>query len=778
MIRRTRFSGVCGRFLSTAVTVAASALFLSLSATAFASNIVADSGFESATGTTPGSTTFYTVGNSLDGGSWLVSQGTVGVDTQDNYVFNGNNSVWLNADITGPDSITQTLATAIGQKYAVEFWANSEVPNTFSVTFGGTALTGGPTTIVQNGFPSTVTGGNASQFKFYYGFGVATSTSTDLVLTGSGFPGPGTGVAVELDDVTVAATPEPGTVVLMLSGLAGLVLLVARKRVAQGILALLAVAALASGTSAFASAPGCSGTFTPGNLVVSRSVYQGTSSTVTVGQALPGGGTAVANGTYPQVFNNATPDSSFGISSPIYLDQMAPWGNTAINCIAVPINGGADHLVTSFPSKSELGLHLSTDGKYLTFMGYVAATNQLDASNANTPGVVDATNTDTASPVYRAVATVNAAGQFTFTETNAYSGNNGRAAILYNTGGNNVFYTAGNAGNGANPQPAGVLLGAGAQIITPSVLAESSQAPGSPTPVASFNINQLTNPGTGLPYAADKAGKDDNFRGMTIYNNVLYFTKGSGSNGANTVYFVDTTGTACPNGIGLPKPGAILPTSPLSYNPANLTGANPIGLPSNMCILKGFPITSNKVVNPTAFPFGIWFASPTVLYVADEGNGTATYTAASGQYTAAAAQTTAGLQKWIFNSATQQWELKYTLKQGLNLGIPYVVAGYPTGNNGSATKPWAPATDGLRHIIGTVANGGAHGTYATIWATSSTVSGSGDQGADPNKLFVIVDNVNATTLPAGESFTTLRTAANQEVLRGVSFTPGTAVTSY
>ena len=54
----------------------------------------------------------------------------------------------------------------------------------------------------------------------------------------------------------------------------------------------------------------------------------------------------------------------------------------------------ADQLVTSFSSKSEIGLHLSHDGKYLTFMGYVAPINVLDVSNSNTPGVVDPTNPD------------------------------------------------------------------------------------------------------------------------------------------------------------------------------------------------------------------------------------------------------------------------------------------------------------------------------------------------------------------------------------------------
>ena len=39
-------------------------------------------------------------------------------------------------------------------------------------------------------------------------------------------------------------------------------------------------------------------------------------------------------------------------------------------------------------------------------------------------------------------------------------------------------YTAGNAGNGANPQPDGVVLGAGTQIITPSSLPESAQNAG------------------------------------------------------------------------------------------------------------------------------------------------------------------------------------------------------------------------------------------------------------------------------------------------------------
>jgi hypothetical protein len=525
--------------------------------------------------------------------------------------------------------------------------------------------------------------------------------------------------------------------------------------------------------------------FTPGNLVLSRSVYAGNADTVQVGEILPpgcGAGLcspstgAIADGTYPYVFNNDSYDGSFGITSPIYLDEMTPWGWT-VRSLEVPnslerrITPESDQLVTSFSSKSEEALHLSSDGKYLTFMDYVAPVNAIDVSNANTPGAVDPTN-PVGESFYRAVATVDEHGHFTFTETNAYSGNNGRAAILYNADGADVFYTAGNAGNGSNPQPDGVILGAGAQILTPSDVPEYLQNPGTPTPVASFSVTELGD-------KADKVGKDDNFRGITIYNNVLYFTKGSGGNGVNTVYFVDTTGTACPKGVGLPVAGAKLPTAALTYD---LTTLQADGLPSNMCVLAGFPTLSNKTGNPVNFPFGLWFANPTTLYVADEGDGTTTYDATTNTYTDDAAQTLAGLEKWVFNASTQTWNLAYTLENGLDLGTPYTVWGYPTGDNAATGLPWAPATDGLRNIVGTFGDGFlVPRKDVVIYAISSTVSGGGDTGADPNKLFVIVDDVNNTSAAgaANERFFELRAARSREVLRGISFTPGTrGLTSY
>ena len=111
--------------------------------------------------------------------------------------------------------------------------------------------------------------------------------------------------------------------------------------------------------------------------------------------------------------------------------------------------------------------------------------------------------------------------------------------------------------------------------------------------------------------------------------------------------------------------------------------------------------------------------------------------------------------------------MAYVLQSGLQLGVPYSVDDYPTGDNPATGLPWSPATDGLRNTTGIVNGDGT----ATIYAITSTVIGNGDQGADPNQLVVITDQIIATALPLNESFSTLATAGSLEVLRGVSFTP-------
>jgi hypothetical protein len=124
----------------------------------------------------------------------------------------------------------------------------------------------------------------------------------------------------------------------------------------------------------------------------------------------------------------------------------------------------------------------------------------------------------------------------------------------------------------------------------------------------------------------------------------------------------------------------------------------------------------------------------------------------NGNVADAASQATAGVQKWSFNGST--WQMLYVLQNGLNIGVPYSVANYPR-----------PATGGCRNLTG---KNNGDGTV-DLYAVTSTLSTSGDQGADPNKLVTVKDQLKATTPPNGLGvFTTLRTAQSGEVLRGVT----------
>jgi hypothetical protein len=132
------------------------------------------------------------------------------------------------------------------------------------------------------------------------------------------------------------------------------------------------------------------------------------------------------------------------------------------------------------------------------------------------------------------------------------------------------------------------------------------------------------------------------------------------------------------------------------------------------------------------------------MYVSDEGSGNSTDTG-----------THAGLQKWSLVGGT--WQLDYVLTAGL---IGTVDSGL-TGADGA----WPNATTvGLRNLTGVV-----NGDQVTLWATTSTSSTSGDNGADPNKVVVITDQLSATTLPASESFSTVIGPTYGTVYRGVAF---------
>lgn len=468
----------------------------------------------------------------------------------------------------------------------------------------------------------------------------------------------------------------------------------------------------------------------PGDLLVTATTYVAPTG-LAVGSTLPISGTsavtAVAGGAFCSsadcstgVWNNDSVDANFGTTSGITLQSVNASTGSVDNSLDVTALAASQglNLVTSFASKSELAINLTPDGSGLTFMGYASTTGQLDISNSQSPGTVNDTgNNDTATATARTVAQLNLgtlAVQQTF--TTAYSGNNGRAAIL---GSNGQYYTVGNAGNGGKgtTDTAG---GAGVQTFTPGAAATQNI-------VGTYNITQQG-------YAADKSAKDNNFRGETVFNNTLYVTKGSGGNGINTVYQVGTTGSL-----------------PAGSNTAAIN------------ILPGFN-TTLATATTTPHPFGLWFANATTLYVADEGSGAAT------DFGANATTMIGGLQKYSFANGT--WNLDYTLKGSL-IGSSYTVAGTGALAGDSLTT----TTDGFRNLAGRV---NADGTVTLYAVTSTAGSLLTDAGADPNKLVEITDNVSYTTATqaAGEDFTTLETAQLGQALRGVSISPVPEPDSY
>ncbi len=177
-------------------------------------------------------------------------------------------------------------------------------------------------------------------------------------------------------------------------------------------------------------------------------------------------------------------------------------------------------------------------------------------------------------------------GRWTFTDTNSYSGDNERAVLL------NAPTTS--SSRPATPTTATRARSCPASSTAPaprSTPSRSCRRAARTRPPARTSFRWARSTSTSLPQYStvnDKAGKDTNFRGLTVYNNVVYYTKGSGSNGINTVYFVDTTGNACTGtGVGLPQPGAALPTPGVTYP---------------MCVLSGFNTGRAKTLTTTLPP--------------------------------------------------------------------------------------------------------------------------------------------------------------------------------
>jgi len=481
-----------------------------------------------------------------------------------------------------------------------------------------------------------------------------------------------------------------------------------------------------------------------GSLVISSSTYdktQGAVATLKVGTTLPNTATAttqaVADNNYVNIWNNASVDGSFGVTSAIQLTDIDLSNGKVFRSMQVP----TDQIVTSFSSKSELGLHVLNNwpSVKVVFVGYAGATpanglnppavgvGLLDVSNSDAVAGQDPTNPVTfafgnAYAFRRTIASVDEKGNVTYTPTNDYGGNNGRSALL---GSNGLYYVVGNANNGnaatfgpSNGTNPDVTETTGLEVVNPIGSSVVNATIASATSAEVDPLLQFDFTGGKKP---DKPGKDNNYRGLTEFGGALFFTKGSGSNGIDTVYTV-------------PPPNSL----PTLANAAS----------SPIKIVPGFPTDSAKLTGGDFTPFAVFFANPTTMYVSDEGTGNNLD-----------ASSHAGLQKWILGS-DGSWHLQYVLTKGLIGAVDSNV----TGSDG----PWpAITTIGLRNLTGRINGDGT----VTLWATTSTSSASGDNGADPNKVVEIVDQIAATQLGqvGNESFISVAGPIYGTVFRGVGF---------
>jgi len=428
--------------------------------------------------------------------------------------------------------------------------------------------------------------------------------------------------------------------------------------------------------------------FLPGTLVVSRIHYDGNAFGSTE--------------TFPTIFND--PNIS-GITASVHIDEYLPIPFFP-RLGTLPLTG----IVTSFSSKSEGALTLSTSGKYLTYMGYDAGVGLNGVSNSYTTAANLAGNTN---PLYdREVALIAADGTVTLTpEANAYSGDNPRAAITVD---GTQFYMVGNSDSTIAKDGTGPGTTIGARYGTP----------GSNVSYQLGVYAALDRPDE----SAKQHVKDNNFRGVAIFNGNLFTSKGSGGNGDDGIFQVHDG-----SGNGLPT-----------------------GTTNTITKLLGDPATDpNTGAASPLTPFGFWFANATTLYVADEGYSNLD---ANGNLIP---DPMAGLQKWSLIGGT--WKLDYVIQAGLDLDKPKNIPGYPVPT----------FTTGIRNITGTKNLDGTVAVFA-ITGQYSTISGG---EPDPTRLVVATDELSAMSLPTGlralfyDNFITLQQAPSGDVFRGVAFAP-------
>lgn len=421
-------------------------------------------------------------------------------------------------------------------------------------------------------------------------------------------------------------------------------------------------------------------------------------------------------------YNNGTLDTA----APIVLQQLQlnAAGTSAVQTGTFTLpqtsTGKNSAISGEYGSASEGTLQRSVDGRYLTIAGYGvnAATFNSNPGVYGTSALGQTTSLTTANQtgtpvttVPRVIALIDANGTIDTSTalTGVFNQNNPRSVATVD---GSSFYISGQGASKTDPTQGVFYATRGATTATAidtstdtrtvsivrngnvnTLYVSRDQSPGGGAIKNSTNISILTNAMGGLPTSATALITTHVTSPASPYSL-------AGNNGSINV----TAGTA--NGVNNARIGSFVYLSPESF----------------------------------------FFASPTVLYVADSGqpkNGTVEK-AGLGE---------GGLQKWILSAGI--WTLAYDLVAGLNLA-----------DNGLANPDTytAPGVTGLNALTGMVV-----GNQVELFASSF-----GLNELSQSYLYGITDTLTNTTISqaSAETFSTLYTdPSGQTSIRGVAFAP-------
>ena len=322
-------------------------------------------------------------------------------------------------------------------------------------------------------------------------------------------------------------------------------------------------------------------------------------------------------------------------------------------------------------------------------------------------------------PIARVVALVDAYGNVNSSTNllNAFNENNPRSA--YTLDGINIYVSG--QGTGCDLTGGVLLTSLGTTNTAPTAITGGDAKP--------------TTSCVASGYAGTLVAQDT--RTVQIYGNTLYISIDSTEGKSDNRSLIGTLGTP-------PATSLFTPTNPPTGDtggPDQINGLGNTGGTGKEAITTGGNSNGNGLnagLQINISPDNYFFASPSVLYVADSGS--------PKQSSATSSLGDGGLQKWV-NSASNgsgAWSLKYTLYKGLNLVANTSAAG----------------TTGLLGLAGTVSGGTAY-----LYATNYTI---GD--LDPTYLYAITDTLTTATNP-GTTFTQLAAAPQDSNFKGVSLAP-------